>query len=119
LTEQDIPAIDAQDDVIPVHKEKEVIEQETVDLQIPAVKPDEFDWNVSKRGANKYTKDQIAQLETLYDQTFKQVEDNEIVKAIVTAITDSDVILNIGFKSDGMIPKSEFKDMTDLKVGDE
>ena len=115
----EIPAIDAVDDIIPVHKEKEIIEQETVDLVIPAIKAEEFDWNVSKRGANKYTKEKIAELETLYDQTFKQVEDNEIVKAIVTAITDTDVILNIGFKSDGMISKSEFKDTPELKVGDE
>ena len=115
----EIPAIDAVDDIIPVHKEKEVIEQETVELKIPVITAEEFDWNVSKRGANKYTKEKIAELETLYDQTFKQVEDNEIVKAIVTAITDTDVILNIGFKSDGMISKSEFKDNLDLKVGDE
>jgi small subunit ribosomal protein S1 len=115
----EIPAIDATDDIITVPKEKEIIEQETIDLVIPAVKAEEFDWNVSKRGANKYTKEKIAELETLYDQTFKQVEDNEIVKAIVTAVTDTDVILNIGFKSDGMISKSEFKDTPELKVGDE
>ncbi|HRH57077.1 MAG TPA: 30S ribosomal protein S1 [Chitinophagales bacterium] len=115
----EIPVLDATDDIIPVHKEKEVIEQETVDIKIPVIKAEEFDWNVSKRGANQYTKEKIAELETLYDQTFKQVEDNEIVKAIVTAITDTDVILNIGFKSDGMIPKSEFKDTPELKVGDE
>ena len=120
MTEQsEIPAIDAIDDIIPVHKEKEVIEQETVELVIPAINPDIFDWNVSKRGANKYTKEKIAELETLYDQTFKQVEDNEIVKAVITAITDTDIILNIGFKSDGMISKSEFRDTPDLKVGDE
>jgi small subunit ribosomal protein S1 len=90
-----------------------------VELEIPVMKAEEFDWNVSKRGANRYSKEKVAELETLYDQTFKQVEDNEIVKAIVTGITDADVILNIGFKSDGMIPKSEFKDMPELKVGDE
>ena len=120
MTEQsEIPALDAIDDIIPVHKEKEVIEQETVELVIPPINPDIFDWNVSKRGANKYTKEKIAELETLYDQTFKQVEDNEIVKAVITAITDTDIILNIGFKSDGMISKSEFRDTPDLKVGDE
>ena len=115
----EIPVLDATDDIIPVHKEKEVIEQETVDIKIPVIKAEEFDWNVSKRGANQYSKEKIAELETLYDQTFKQVEDNEIVKAIVTGITDADVILNIGFKSDGMISKSEFKDTPDLKIGDE
>ena len=44
----------------------------------------------------------------------EQVEDNEIVKAVVTVITDTDVILNIGFKSDGMIPRSSFKDTPEL-----
>ena len=111
--------IDVNEDIIPTHKEKEVIEQETIDIKIPVVKKEEFDWNVSKRGANQYSKEKLTELENFYDQTFKQVEDNEIVKAIVTAITSADVILNIGFKSDGMIPKSEFKDNPDLKVGDE
>ena len=107
---------DINEDVIPAHTKKEVIEQETVELPVPEVA---FDWNVSKRGANRYTKEKIAELETLYDQTFKQIEDNEIVKGIITAITDADIILNIGFKSDGMISRSEFKDSPDLKVGDE
>lgn len=114
------PVIDAGDDITPEHKEKEIIEQEVVDIKIPtAKKEEEFDWNVSKRGANQYSKEKIVELESFYDQTFKQVEDNEIVKAKVTGITDSDVILNIGFKSDGMIPRSEFKDTPDLKIGDE
>ncbi|HQV77722.1 MAG TPA: 30S ribosomal protein S1 [Chitinophagales bacterium] len=107
------------DEVIPAHKEKEIIEQETVDITVPVVKEVEFDWNVSKRGANQYSKEKAAELENLYNQTFKQVEDNEIIKAIVSGITTSDVILNIGFKSDGMIARSEFKDTPDLKVGDE
>lgn len=105
--------------VVPVQTQKEIIEQETVDIKVPVVKAEEFDWNVSKRGANQYSKEKVAELENLYDQTFKQVEDNEIIKAIVSGITDSDVILNIGFKSDGMIARSEFKDTPDLKVGDE
>ncbi|MEZ5053195.1 MAG: S1 RNA-binding domain-containing protein [Chitinophagales bacterium] len=106
------------EEVVPVQTQKEIIEQETVDIKIPVVKAEEFDWNVSKRGANQYSKEKVAELENLYDQTFKQVEDNEIIKAIVSGITDSDVILNIGFKSDGMIARSEFKDTPDLKVGD-
>lgn len=107
------------DEVIPAHKEKEIIERETIDIEARKVNAEEFDWNVSKRGANHYSKEKIAELENFYDQTFRQIEDNEIVKAIVTGITDSDVILNIGFKSDGMIPRSEFKDLPELKIGDE
>lgn len=111
--------MDNNEEVVPVQTQKEIIEQETVDIKVPVVKEEEFDWNVSKRGANQYSKEKVAELENLYDQTFKQVEDNEIIKAIVSGITDSDVILNIGFKSDGMIARSEFKDTPDLKVGDE
>lgn len=111
--------MDNNEEVVPVQTKKEIIEQETVDIKVPVVKEEEFDWNVSKRGANQYSKEKVAELENLYDQTFKQVEDNEIIKAIVSGITDSDVILNIGFKSDGMIARSEFKDTPDLKVGDE
>jgi small subunit ribosomal protein S1 len=121
LTEEfENPSMELHEDApIPVHKEKEVVELETIDLKVPQKSAEEFDWNISKRGANKYTPEKISELEKLYDNTFKAIEDNEIVKAIVTALTDTDVILNIGFKSDGMVPRSEFKDMTDLKVGDE
>ncbi|MCB9034162.1 MAG: 30S ribosomal protein S1 [Chitinophagales bacterium] len=78
-----------------------------------------FDWSQSKYGANQYTDAQKADLEKLYDNTLNQIENGEIIKAIVTNITDADVILNVGFKSDGMIPLSEFKDLEDLKAGDE
>ncbi|HUH74728.1 MAG TPA: 30S ribosomal protein S1 [Chitinophagales bacterium] len=80
--------------------------------------PVEFDWNINKHGATAYTPEEISKLETLYDGTFKTFEEGEIVVGIVSAITDSDVVLNIGFKSDGLVPRSEFREM-DLKVGDE
>jgi len=78
----------------------------------------DFDWNISKHGASKYSADKKKELEALYDGTFKTFEEGEIVKGIVSAITDSDVVLNIGFKSDGLVPRSEFRE-SDLKVGDE
>lgn len=78
----------------------------------------EFDWNISKHGASKYSSDKKKALEDLYDGTFKTFEEGEIVTGTVTAITDSDVVLNIGFKSDGLIPRSEFREL-DLKVGDD
>ncbi|MCO5231997.1 MAG: 30S ribosomal protein S1 [Chitinophagales bacterium] len=77
-----------------------------------------FDWNVNKYGAQTYSSDKKKELEGLYDGTFKSFEEGEIVNATVTQITDSDIVLNIGFKSDGLIPRSEFREL-DLKVGDE
>lgn len=78
----------------------------------------EFDWNISKYGASTYTSDKKKELEELYDGTFKTFSEGEIVTGSVTAITDADVVLNIGFKSDGLVPRSEFREL-DLKVGDE
>jgi small subunit ribosomal protein S1 len=80
--------------------------------------PDEFNWNINKYGASTYTSTEKSELENLYDGTFKTFAEGEIVIGIVSAITDSDVVLNIGFKSDGLVPRSEFREM-DLKVGDE
>ncbi len=59
------------------------------------------------------------QLEQAYDTTLNKVADNEVVNGTVTAINKREVIVNIGYKSDGIIPISEFRYNPDLKVGDE
>jgi len=80
-----------------------------------------FDWD---RADNKgfgsgYSVEERSRLESLYDNTLAQVNEKEVVKGAVVGITDREVILNIGFKSDGLVPASEFRDMPDLKIGDE
>ena len=84
----------------------------------PVADPIAFDWSVNKRGANIYTAEKQLELENLYDSTFKAIEEDKIVQAQVTLVTESDVVLNIGFKSDGLVPRSEFRDLPDLKAGD-
>ncbi len=85
----------------------------------PETPHDEFDWTIDKRNVNFYTKEDIAEREDEYTASLKTLNDNEIVKGIVESITKSDVVLNVGFKSDGLISKSEFRDMPDLAIGDE
>jgi small subunit ribosomal protein S1 len=83
---------------------------------------EEFDWSnaeVHRGFGSGYSKDQVAQMEEMYSGTFNQIEEKKVVKGVVVGINDRDVILNIGFKSDGLVPRSEFRDMEDLKVGDE
>ena len=55
----------------------------------------------------------------MYEDTLTNIEEGEIVKARVLRVTDKVVILDLGFKSEGVISKSEFNNVTDLKVGDE
>lgn len=83
---------------------------------------EEFDWSnaeVHKGFGSGYSKDQVAQMEEMYSGTFNQIEEKKVVKGVIVGITDRDVILNIGFKSDGLVALSEFRDMEGLKVGDE
>jgi small subunit ribosomal protein S1 len=58
-------------------------------------------------------------LSELYDNTLAQVNEKEVVIGTVVGITDREIILNIGFKSDGLVPASEFRDLPDMKIGDE
>ncbi|MCL4160983.1 UNVERIFIED_CONTAM: hypothetical protein GTU68_003411, partial [Idotea baltica] len=55
----------------------------------------------------------------MYDGTFTSINNNEIIQGRVESITTSDVVLNIGFKSDGLVSLSEFRDLEGLKVGDD
>jgi len=78
----------------------------------------EFDWDAFENGsaASGMSKEQ---LEQAYDTTLNKVANNEVVNGTVTAINKREVIVNIGYKSDGIIPISEFRYNPDLKVGDE
>lgn len=80
-----------------------------------------FDWD---RADNKgfgsgYSVEEHNRMLELYDNTLSEVKEKEVVMGTVVGITDREVLLNIGFKSDGLVPASEFRDMPDLKMGDE
>lgn len=81
----------------------------------------DFDWDkVNAKGfGSGYSKAEKAKMEEMYDNTLTQITEKEVVHGTVVGISERDVILNIGFKSDGLVPLSEFRDMPNLKVGDE
>jgi small subunit ribosomal protein S1 len=80
-----------------------------------------FDWDQADlRGfGEEYTDKQKAEMASMYEDTLTQVNENEVVTGTVVGVNERDVILNIGFKSDGLVSASEFRDIPDLKVGDE
>jgi small subunit ribosomal protein S1 len=100
------------------HDAQEAAVNETQNSAPTFTPHDDFDWNTDKRAVRKYSDDERAQMENQYDKTFVTINDNEIIKGNVVSITSNDVVLNIGFKSDGLVPFSEFRDMPELKVGD-
>ncbi|MBL7740237.1 MAG: 30S ribosomal protein S1 [Chitinophagaceae bacterium] len=80
---------------------------------------DDFDWSVDKRNVTSYSKDEKEKYDKVYDNTFVQLNDGELMKGTVVGLTKTDVVLNIGFKSDGLISLNEFRDLPNLRVGDE
>src|SRR5919201_39138 len=66
-----------------------------------------------------YSQDELETMMEMYNGTMASIEEGEIVKSRVLDIRDNMVVLDIGFKSEGTVPLEEFKDMPDLKSGDE
>ena len=78
---------------------------------------EDFNWDAYENGeatSNVSHEDQ----EKAYDSTLNKVGDHEVVDGTVIAMNKREVVVNIGFKSDGIIPMSEFRYNPDLKVGD-
>jgi small subunit ribosomal protein S1 len=80
----------------------------------------DFDWDkfdVKGFGGN-YSQSEKTGLLELYGETVNEIAEKQVVQGTIVQITDRDVILNIGFKSDGLVPLAEFKEMENLKIGD-
>ncbi|MEJ7737125.1 MAG: 30S ribosomal protein S1 [Chitinophagaceae bacterium] len=80
---------------------------------------DDFDWSIDKRNVSSYTNEEREKYDKVYDNTFVAITDGELVKGLVVALTKTDVVINIGFKSDGLVSLNEFRDTPGLKVSDE
>ena len=77
----------------------------------------DFDWEAFENGGNTTSDSREAQ-EQAYTGSLNKVSDHDVVDGTVIAMNKREVVVNIGFKSDGIIPASEFRYNPDLKVGD-
>ena len=78
-----------------------------------------FDWNALEKKGQKYNADERKNLEDLYTKSFKSIDEQAVIMGTVVSINQREVVVNIGFKSDGVISASELRYNPDLKVGDE
>jgi len=80
----------------------------------------DFDWEKAedKGFGTGYSAAERNRFELMYDTTISPVQEKEVVKGVVVGITDREVILNIGFKSDGIVSSNEFRDLPGMKIGD-
>lgn len=80
--------------------------------------PYAFNWETAGKSGDIYSAEERKNMEQLYDRTLSSVVEHDIVDGTVVSIGPKDVLINIGFKSDGLIPLSEFRHFPDLKAGD-
>ncbi|MFZ9504270.1 MAG: 30S ribosomal protein S1 [Cyclobacteriaceae bacterium] len=121
-----------QDELVRIRLEKKAAEEEGIGRVIRDVtgpkKPalnsislENFDWDAydHKGFGEGYSSSDREKFKNLSSGTVTTISNAEVVKGLVVGINDRDVILNIGFKSDGLVPLAEFKDQPNLKIGDE
>jgi small subunit ribosomal protein S1 len=78
----------------------------------------DFDWDAYEKGET-FGSESKEELTAKYDQSLSKVNDREVVIGKVTAMNKREVVINIGYKSDGVVSMNEFRYNPDLKVGDE
>ena len=122
--EKELQANEAELDVVTAPEEKETIESEADSISIEEIKSkitanhEDFDWDADDKKFGNYSDSDREQLEKMYDGTFSSINKGEIITGTVVNVNSKDVVLNIGFKSDGLVSVSEFRDTPDLKIGD-
>ncbi len=108
---QAVPSVEETAEAAPVQKESKKAPLNA------SIAPDKFDWDAFEKDAAYGSEDKAA-IEAAYDSTLSKVTENEVVEGTVTAINKREVLVNIGYKSEGVIPATEFRYNPDLKVGD-
>lgn len=112
-----IAAVDTTDEPI-VEEEEEELELPLEPLVSNDTPHDDFDWAITNKRGRTYPEEEKLKLQEQYDATLTAVLENEIVSGRVTSINSGDIVLDIGYKSDGLISLSEFRDMPELTIGD-
>ena len=88
------------------------------DNDLSSTPHDDFNWAVGNKASAAYSADEIENYFEQYKETLTSVKENEIVSGLVRSIHDGDVVLDLNYKSDGLLSLSEFRDLPDLKPGD-
>ncbi len=83
------------------------------------VAPDQFDWDSFESGLDADARKEKSDLEEIYNGSLKNLEDNDVLTGRVVRLTDKEAIVDINFKSEGVISLNEFRYNSGLKVGDE
>ncbi|MFT7612244.1 MAG: small subunit ribosomal protein S1, partial [Parvicellaceae bacterium] len=82
------------------------------------VSPEDFDWDAHEAGIEGYSQEDTEKYNGMYDGTLTMINEKEVVNGSVVAITNKEVVVNIGYKSEGIVPINEFRYNPELAIGD-
>ena len=77
----------------------------------------DFDWDAYEKGESKSEKSR-EELTKTYDESLNTVKDKDVIEGTIIALNKREAVVNIGYKSDGIIPMNEFRYNPDIKIGD-
>ena len=80
--------------------------------------PAEFDWDSLDEGLDLYSKKRRVELEDMYNDTLNTVQEKEVIEGTVISMNKREVVVDIGYKSDGVVSLNEFRYNPEMKVGD-
>jgi len=113
VEKKEVPVSEEVADLTPEAK----TEKKVVKIKKPA--PVQQTWEeFENENKSEYSDKERADLESLYGETVNTITEKQVIEGHVVALTNREVIVNIGFKSDGIVSRSEFRDVDELKLGD-
>ncbi|GHU79922.1 30S ribosomal protein S1 [Bacteroidia bacterium] len=118
VTEAPAPEVAVEAPAPEVKTEAPVQAPEVAKEKKQAAPKADFDWDSYEKG-DSYGEVSKEKLIETYDQSLSKINDREVVNGTVTALNKREVVINIGYKSDGVVSMTEFRYNPDLKVGDE
>ena len=95
-----------------------VAELKTETKEIENQSVEDFDWDSVEKSQDGYSEEERKKYAELYDGTLSTISEKEVIEGTVINITNREVVVNIGYKSEGIVPLNEFRYNPDLKVGD-
>ena len=98
---------------------EEQVPSQTQDETFVMQEPGEFDWEAVNKKQDLYSPAERERLESIYEETLKSIGEGEVIDGTVVSKNSREVVVNIGFKSDGILPAAELRYNPDLKIGDQ
>ncbi len=116
--EQEVPETPTQDEKQEVVAETAVEAKETKTAETSPEAEADFDWAGLEIGKDAYSVSERGDLENLYNDTLNTVSEKEVLEGKVISLNKREVVVDIGYKSDGIVSLNEFRYNPELKVGD-